>query len=458
MADNESPATPLQVVLPSDPTPLPLPSPTLSPSNSTASSLTTTSSSATDLSDTATADNNSTAPTSNNHSNDNIELRKTEAPPKQRSKNGYIARVGFDTLDCEDTGEYAFTLRARTDQWRRTKHTRTFLVCTDLNDYSSHALQWVMENMVEDGDEVIALRVVPMELRDSFAKSGIPSFQGQEFAARSEATKIMDMIRQKNKSKEINIIVECLVGNVKDTISYMIRMYEPSMLVVGTRGRNSVKGLLLGSLSRYFLNHSPIPVTVVRPASKLIKSKAKSKGIFRRRSSVIPSDLEDEDVPPPQLFYSSPLSRQTSRTSQDPEPAEAAAMAELERGESRSPEPITYVPTTAAAKASAAKRASLFPSISPPSSFIPPSPQQSISSSLSYASAMLSNSSSPPTSRPAPEGIIKLTKSLTTDGTPGPGAFSVSKKMSHRMSLARLSGSIFSGPLSLGNNKKRSRA
>ena len=235
------------------------------------------------------------------------------------------------------------------------------------------------------------------------------------------------------------------------------------MLVVGTRGRNSVKGLLLGSLSRYFLNHSPIPVTVVRPASKLIKSKAKSKGIFRRRSSAILSDLEDEDVPPPQLFYSSPLSRQTSRTSQDPEPAEAAAMAfktaELERGESRSPEPMTYVPTTAAAKASAAKRASLFPSISPPSSFIPPSPQQSISSSLSYASAMLSDSSSQtPTSRPAPEGIIKLTKSLTTDGTPGPGAFSVSKKMSHRMSLARLSGSIFSGPLSLGNNKKRSRA
>jgi hypothetical protein len=32
----------------------------------------------------------------------------------------------------------------------------------------------------------------------------------------------MDMIRQKNKSKEINIIVECLVGNVKDTISHLV--------------------------------------------------------------------------------------------------------------------------------------------------------------------------------------------------------------------------------------------
>ncbi|KAF9919346.1 hypothetical protein BX616_007070 [Lobosporangium transversale] len=92
---------------------------------------------------------------------------KSEALSKQRSKNGYIARVGFDTLDCEDTVQYALTLQARTDKWKRAKNTRTFLVCTDLSDYSSHALQWVMENMVEDGDEIVALRVVPMELRDS---------------------------------------------------------------------------------------------------------------------------------------------------------------------------------------------------------------------------------------------------------------------------------------------------
>ncbi|KAI8349069.1 hypothetical protein B0O80DRAFT_460645 [Mortierella sp. GBAus27b] len=413
------------------------------------------------------------------------EPRKTQAPPKQRSKSGYVARVGFDSLDCEDTAEYVFTLQARTDHWRRTSSTRSFLVCTDLNEYSCHALQWVMSNMVEDGDEVIALRVVPMELRDSFAKYGIPSFQGQEIAARSEATKIMEMIRESNKGKEINIIVECLVGNVKDTIMHMIRMYEPSMLVVGTRGRNSVKGLLLGSLSRYFLNHSPIPVTVVRPASKRIKSKSKSKGIFRRRSSAIASDLEEEDLSPPSFFYSSPLSRETTRSSNEYDDlpsskAEATGLGErgptspisfkmsmdLERKESRSPEPTMYTPTTAAAKASAAKRASLFPTISTPisssqSSLHSPSSggpstfaqQQSISSSLSFASAMLASSPPrPPGSQGSgkssiPPEVLRLTKSLTTDGTTLPGASSVSKKISHRLSLAKLSGSIFS-PLS----------
>lgn len=245
------------------------------------------------------------------------------------------------------------------------------------------------------------------------------------------------------------------------------------MLVVGTRGRNTVKGFLLGSLSRYLLNHSPIPVTVVRPASKLIKSKAKSKGIFRRRSSAGPSDPEDEDIPPPQLFYSSPLSRETSRSSQDPESTTTTAVGEafkseeLERKESRSPEPGMYYPTTAAARASAAKRASLlFPTLVPASSVssVPPNPQQSISSSLSFASAMLSNSPPPGAGSkslsPAlgPQGMIKLTKSLTTDGTLGPEASSISKKMSHRTSFAKLSGSIFSGPLSLGGRKKSTQA
>ncbi|KAG9322420.1 hypothetical protein KVV02_003746 [Mortierella alpina] len=429
----------------------------LSPSNSTTTSLT------------------STASNSDDHLY-TTKPRTTEAPPKQRSKNGYVARVGFDTFGCDDTAEYVFTLQARTDHWHRTKTSRTFLVGTDLNEYSSHALQWVMENMVEDGDEIVALRVVPMELRDSFAKYGVPSFQGQERAARTEALKIMDMIREKNKSKEINIVVECLVGNIRDSIQHLIKMYEPAMLVVGTRGRNTVKGFLLGSVSRYCLNHSPVPVTVVRPASKLIKSKNKTKGIFRRRTSVMQLDASpEEEDSQPQLFYSSPLSRQTSRSSLDPTTAEsiitsatasARNSAEMDRKRTRSPEPLLLppAPITAAAKASAAKRPSIF-SAATTSSFTPPSPAASITSSLSYASALLSDDAQPTTPSTghsktplSPEGMIKLSKSLTSDGTMSTESSSSNKKVSGRRSFGKLSGAILLGPLSLGGSKDKKRA
>lgn len=65
-----------------------------------------------------------------------------------------------------------------------------------------------------------------------------------------------------------------------------IRIYEPVLLVVGTRGRNlkGVHSLLPGSVSKYCLQQSPIPVTVVRPSPKREKKKKKRRADPTRRS------------------------------------------------------------------------------------------------------------------------------------------------------------------------------
>src|SRR3954454_8867711 len=58
------------------------------------------------------------------------------------------------------------------------------------------------------------------------------------------------------------------------------------MLVVGTRGRNlkGVHSLLPGSVSKYCLQQSPIPVIVVRPSPKRQKKKLKRRADPTRRS------------------------------------------------------------------------------------------------------------------------------------------------------------------------------
>lgn len=60
-------------------------------------------------------------------------------------------------------------------------------------------------------------------------------------------------------------------------INGQITLYEPSALVVGTRGRNlgGMQGLLPGSVSKYCLQHSPVPVIVVRPSAKRMRKKQK---------------------------------------------------------------------------------------------------------------------------------------------------------------------------------------
>lgn len=63
-------------------------------------------------------------------------------------------------------------------------------------------------------------------------------------------------------------------------------MYEPCCLIVGTRGRSlgGIQGLLPGSVSKYCLQNSPVPVIVVRPSSKREKKKAKRRADPNRKS------------------------------------------------------------------------------------------------------------------------------------------------------------------------------
>lgn len=66
-----------------------------------------------------------------------------------------------------------------------------------------------------------------------------------------------------------------------------IEIYEPAVLVVGTRGRNLVGGmqaLMPGSVSKYCLQQSPIPVVVVRPSTKRMKKKKKRQEDPTRRN------------------------------------------------------------------------------------------------------------------------------------------------------------------------------
>lgn len=62
-------------------------------------------------------------------------------------------------------------------------------------------------------------------------------------------------------------------------------MYAPACLIVGTRGRSlgGIQGLLPGSVSKYCLQNSPVPVVVVRPKDKREKKKLKRSADLNRR-------------------------------------------------------------------------------------------------------------------------------------------------------------------------------
>ena len=73
------------------------------------------------------------------------------------SATGFVPRVSFDATQAAQLGstgggtgiEQSFTIRATTAGFVRTRESRTFLVATDLNEYSLHAMHWALDKLIE---------------------------------------------------------------------------------------------------------------------------------------------------------------------------------------------------------------------------------------------------------------------------------------------------------------------
>ncbi|BGP41911.1 hypothetical protein JCM10449v2_005906 [Rhodotorula kratochvilovae] len=214
-------------------------------------------------------------------------------------------RVGFDTWGAGEELEgkakatgggtgvaYSFTLSAKSADFCRTRWSRTFLVATDLNEYSVNATDWLLTSFLEDSDEVVVLRVIEP------GSSAHNAWRASMEEARDEAEKVLEELMRKNgERKHISLIVEFAIGPIEETIHRMIEIYKPDSLIVGTRGRpdSLFKSAFMGSISRLWqelgvdefvvwekgtdaplprvcswaVARSPVPVVVVRPDAKV---------------------------------------------------------------------------------------------------------------------------------------------------------------------------------------------
>ena len=206
--------------------------------------------------------------------------RKTDAPQGRRFSSPpppaqFRASVGFDTFTNKEAADFSLTLNRKHRNYEYTKRSRNFLCGTDTNDYSDTALEWLIDELVDDGDEIVCLRVVEKDSKEAVRWSGGMGTNGY----RREAERFLDAIEKKNtEDRAISLVLEFSIGKVEDMIQQMIRIYEPAMLVVGTKGK-SLTGyqslLSSGSVSKYCLQNSPVPVVVVRPSSKREAKKRK---------------------------------------------------------------------------------------------------------------------------------------------------------------------------------------
>ena len=73
-------------------------------------------------------------------------------------------------------------------------------------------------------------------------------------------------MREKCELNNVEFSTEIRTGDVKTTIEKMANddHMNVDMVIIGSRGRGSVKGALLGSVSKYILDKSKVPVLIVK--------------------------------------------------------------------------------------------------------------------------------------------------------------------------------------------------
>ncbi|PKS11526.1 hypothetical protein jhhlp_003291 [Lomentospora prolificans] len=208
-------------------------------------------------------------------------------------------------------GEFTKVVAAAMEEHKKL---RKYLVATDLSDHSAHALEWAVGTVLRDGDTLVATCCLSDEGDDdnkdgaslnppatqhrassisllTSALSGRDSVNGgngssgggdsasnvstssakEQDRLEAERQQVVEEITAKvskllRRTKlQVRVIVEVLhCKNPKHLVLEMIDLIKPTLVILGSRGRSSIKGVILGSFSNYLVTKSSVPVMVAR--------------------------------------------------------------------------------------------------------------------------------------------------------------------------------------------------
>lgn len=158
--------------------------------------------------------------------------------------------------------------RGEASESNPTSNPKTFVLGTDLSPESTHAMEWTIGTVLRDHN---VLYIV-----SSFEDDGNTDSNRQEddrLGAMEQLTLSVEKLLKRTRL-QVFIIIEVIHSkSPKNVLTSVIDHVKPTMVIMGSRGRNALKGVLLGSFSNYIVERSNVPVMVAR--RKLQKSKHK---------------------------------------------------------------------------------------------------------------------------------------------------------------------------------------
>ncbi|XP_020576270.1 universal stress protein PHOS34 isoform X2 [Phalaenopsis equestris] len=150
-------------------------------------------------------------------------------------------------------------------------------VAIDFSATSRAAVRWAVENLVEDGDTIIAIHVQSSKAETAQKKlwgnTGSPLIPLEELREMNlpklygvnPDPEILDLLD--SASRTMKVVCKIYWGDPREKLCDAVEDLKLDCLVVGSRGLGVLKRLLLGSVSKYVVTNATCPVTVVKGAA-----------------------------------------------------------------------------------------------------------------------------------------------------------------------------------------------
>jgi len=193
------------------------------------------------------------------------------------------------------------------DKLAAAKRPKRYVVASDGSAEALYAIEWTIGTVMRDGDETMIVSVMETDTKldavDHVFEDKHTRMQHQKIRQEMalilarQATNLLQRTRL-----GVKIVCQALhATNSRRMLIDLTDYFSPTLVIVGSRGIGSLKGILLGSTSHYLLQKCSVPVMVARRRLRLPalpRGKADVVQSVRRKHLRLDEASIDKETPP----------------------------------------------------------------------------------------------------------------------------------------------------------------